>query len=70
MGATILTGREHRPELAGGEVFQGAEASVEFGGRQAATSSAFPGTPRSIRHFRTVHFLSLSSRTRSRTGTR
>ncbi len=28
-------GISHRAELAGGEVFQGAEASVEFGGRQA-----------------------------------
>src|SRR5258708_30038869 len=28
--------REQRAELAGGEVFQGAEAGVEFGGREAA----------------------------------
>src|SRR5216683_5853407 len=33
--AVPLHGREHRAELAGGEIFQGAEASVEFGGRQA-----------------------------------
>ncbi len=31
-----LHGREQRAELAGGEVFQGAKTSVEFGGRQAA----------------------------------
>src|SRR6266571_5724159 len=34
--AVPLHGRERRAELAGGEVFQGAEASVEFGRRQAA----------------------------------
>src|SRR6266705_845606 len=33
--AVPLHGRERRAELACGEVFQGAEASVEFGGRQA-----------------------------------
>src|SRR6266852_5007955 len=33
--AMPLHGREQRAELAGGEVFRGAEASVEFGGRQA-----------------------------------
>ena len=32
----IPTGWEQRAELACGEIFQGAEASVEFGGRQAA----------------------------------
>src|SRR5713226_1372928 len=31
----IPTGWEQRAELAGGEIFQGAKASVEFGGRQA-----------------------------------
>jgi len=30
-----LHGREHRAELAGGEIFQGSKPSVEFGGRQA-----------------------------------
>src|SRR6266851_4638962 len=30
-----LHGREHRAELACGEIFHGAQASVEFGGRQA-----------------------------------
>jgi hypothetical protein len=33
-----LHGREHRPELARGEIFQGAKTSVEFGGRQAPLS--------------------------------
>jgi hypothetical protein len=32
----ILAGRKRRGELAGGEIFQGAEASIEFGERQAA----------------------------------
>src|SRR6266851_8305990 len=33
--AVPLHGRERRGELAGGEIFQGAEASVKFGGREA-----------------------------------
>src|SRR5712671_1390 len=31
-----LHGREHRAELACGEIFHGAQASVQFGGREAA----------------------------------
>src|SRR5229473_2687031 len=31
-----LHGREHRAELACGEIFHGAQARVEFGGRQAS----------------------------------
>src|SRR5258708_16498954 len=50
-----LHGREHRAELACGEIFQGAEAAVEFGGRQAPEAvertqknPGWPGAPAPI----------------------